>query len=279
MKHEVPDQTFTKMCNLRYSYKVFTIVLTIFSEIRLAATVPAIFVFGDSLIDAGNNNYIKTLSKANYKPNGIDFGRATGRFTNGRTFIDVLGQKIGVNGFIPPFMAPTTKGTVILKGVNYASGSAGILKHTGMLFRLYALDARKFVVANVPPIGCIPYMRDTNPRFTNADSGCCHRAGRHGGLIPCSPLSHVCPDRSKYVFWDPYHPTDAANVIIANRLLDGSAPDVTRDTSRIGYVTVKVPDEGDDEGYCEDIQSVRRSGGPRIFSGLEAIVLDVFTYD
>jgi len=27
---------------------------------------PATFIFGDSLVDAGNNNYIASLSKANY---------------------------------------------------------------------------------------------------------------------------------------------------------------------------------------------------------------------
>lgn len=55
--------------------------------------MPAFFIFGDSLVDAGNNNYIASLSKANYPPNGIDFfgQQPTGRFTNGRTIIDILG--------------------------------------------------------------------------------------------------------------------------------------------------------------------------------------------
>ncbi|URE23208.1 GDSL-like Lipase/Acylhydrolase [Musa troglodytarum] len=55
---------------------------------------PANFVFGDSLVDAGNNNYITTFSKANYVPNGIDFPghEPTGRYTNGRTIVDVLGK-------------------------------------------------------------------------------------------------------------------------------------------------------------------------------------------
>lgn len=57
--------------------------------------------------------------------------------------------------------------------------------------------------------------------FEVADSACCFVSGRYGGLVPCGPTSKVCPDRSKYVFWDPYHPSDAANVIIAKRLLDG----------------------------------------------------------
>lgn len=55
----------------------------------------ASFIFGDSLVDAGNNNYLSTLSKANIPPNGIDFkasgGNPTGRFTNGRTISDIVG--------------------------------------------------------------------------------------------------------------------------------------------------------------------------------------------
>ena len=52
------------------------------------------FVFGDSLVDAGNNNYIMSLSKANYAPNGVDFGMPTGRYTNGRTIVDIIGKRI-----------------------------------------------------------------------------------------------------------------------------------------------------------------------------------------
>ncbi|PKA57646.1 GDSL esterase/lipase [Apostasia shenzhenica] len=56
---------------------------------------PAVFVFGDSHVDSGNNNFLlTTLSKANRPPNGIDFvasgGQPTGRFTNGRTIADII---------------------------------------------------------------------------------------------------------------------------------------------------------------------------------------------
>lgn len=54
--------------------------------------VPCFFIFGDSLVDNGNNNRILTLSRANYRPYGIDFPQGTtGRFTNGRTYVDALG--------------------------------------------------------------------------------------------------------------------------------------------------------------------------------------------
>ena len=65
---------------------------SILVEICFAQNVPAFFVFGDFLFDPGNNNYILSLAKANYIPNGIDFGMATGRFTNGRTTVDIVGK-------------------------------------------------------------------------------------------------------------------------------------------------------------------------------------------
>ncbi|XP_054805528.1 GDSL esterase/lipase At4g16230-like [Prosopis cineraria] len=326
--------------------------------------VPAVFVFGDSLLDSGNNNYLVSFAKADYNPNGIDFGGPSGRFTNGRTIADILANELGLS-FIPPYMAPTTQASAILKGVNYASGGGGILLHTGQMWvgrinmdsqidnfennrqdmismmgdsaaqdllkkaifivslgsndflsnyiaptvtspaerdlispqvfvasmastfrqqltRLFNLGARKFMVANVGPIGCIPSQRDINPGagdgcvsfpnqlaqsfnsqlkslveklnknlqgsiyvfadsyrimqdvlqnykaygFENSDSSCCHLAGRFGGLIPCFPESTVCEDRSKYVFWDAFHPSEAANMVVAKRMLDGDANDI-----------------------------------------------------
>lgn len=44
------------------------------------------------------------------------------------------GQEVGLEDFTPPYMAPTTTGNVILKGVNYASGGGGICNETGYIF-------------------------------------------------------------------------------------------------------------------------------------------------
>ncbi|OVA04741.1 Lipase [Macleaya cordata] len=324
------------------------------------------FLFGDSLVDAGNNDYIITLSKADSPPYGIDFapsgGQPTGRFTNGRTVSDIIGQALGEKSFPPPFLAPTTCGDAIFGGVNYASGASGILDETGTYFvgrmplteqinsfelnrafmvsmlgengtteflkgaifsvtsgsndflnylqpsipffgedkvspamlqdlmvsnltlqlkRLYELGGRKFLVVGVGPLGCIPFVRalklmpigkcsfeanqliqgynkklkktldnlnkNLGPGaifvyansydivigilqryrkygFENAYDPCC------GGNFPpfiCfkgrdgNTSSTLCEDRSKYVFWDAYHPTEAANIIVAEKLLDG----------------------------------------------------------
>jgi hypothetical protein len=53
--------------------------------------VPCLFIFGDSMSDSGNNNNLPTAAKVNYNPYGIDFPNGpTGRFTNGRTTIDII---------------------------------------------------------------------------------------------------------------------------------------------------------------------------------------------
>lgn len=55
--------------------------------------VPCYFIFGDSLVDNGNNNDLETSAKTNHVPYGIDFPDGpTGRFSNGRTMADFLGM-------------------------------------------------------------------------------------------------------------------------------------------------------------------------------------------
>lgn len=52
----------------------------------------AFFVFGDSLVDSGNNNYLATTARADSPPYGIDYptGRPTGRFSNGFNIPDLI---------------------------------------------------------------------------------------------------------------------------------------------------------------------------------------------
>ncbi|CAI0560723.1 unnamed protein product [Linum tenue] len=98
-----------------------------------APRVPCYFIFGDSLFDNGNNNNLSTVTKVNYSPYGVDFPAGpTGRFSNGRTTADLIGEMLGFRKFIPPF-ASNPDERQILVGVNYASGSAGILFESGKL--------------------------------------------------------------------------------------------------------------------------------------------------
>ena len=122
-----------------------TLALTLILLLAIAprpasAATDAVFVFGDSLVDVGNNNYLPLgQAKASHLPNGIDFPSTnghtpTGRFTNGLTIPDILGLKAGLKGFVPPYLAPSSHGQAIVHGVNYASGGGGILNETGRIF-------------------------------------------------------------------------------------------------------------------------------------------------
>ncbi|KAL8547228.1 hypothetical protein ACS0TY_006807 [Phlomoides rotata] len=315
------------------------------------------FIFGDSLSDVGNNNYLaKSLARASLPWYGIDFGNGlpNGRFSNGRTVADIIGDKMGLPR-PPAFLDPSLNEDIILEnGVNYASGGGGILNETGSYFvqrfglykqielfegtqdliiakigkteaqkffqearyvvalgsndfinnylmpvyadswsysdttfvqylmttlksqlkLLHELGARKVMVFGLGPMGCIPLQRVlstsaagacqdrtntlalsfnqetskvvtqlstalpnatirfgdaydvvndliTTPSkygFNNSDSPCCS-FGKIRPALTCVPASILCKDRSKYVFWDEYHPSDAANQLIADEMI------------------------------------------------------------
>ena len=100
-----------------------------------APQVPCYFIFGDSLVDNGNNNFLNGSGvRADYLPYGVDFPLGpSGRFSNGRNVIDALGELLRLPGLVPPFADPRTRGRAALHGVNFASGGSGILDHTGQL--------------------------------------------------------------------------------------------------------------------------------------------------
>ncbi|KAI7993753.1 GDSL esterase/lipase [Camellia lanceoleosa] len=115
---------------LRIWFAVSIISLALQSLVHGKPQVPCYFIFGDSLVDNGNNNALQTIEKVNYLPYGIDFPEGpTGRFCNGRNLADIIGQLLGFDRFIQPFA--TAKGWDILMGVNYGSGGAGIRDETG----------------------------------------------------------------------------------------------------------------------------------------------------
>ncbi|XP_047308480.1 GDSL esterase/lipase At5g45670-like [Impatiens glandulifera] len=330
-----------------------TAVLSLWGAVRSEPQVPCYFIFGDSLVDNGNNNNIASLARANYLPYGIDFARGpTGRFCNGRTTVDVIAELLGFDDYIPPFSSAS--GQDILRGVNYASAAAGIREETGrqlggripfsgqvnnykttvsqvvnllgdgdsaasylskciysiglgsndylnnyfmpayydsgrrytpdqyadiliqqyrqQLQDLYNYGARKFALIGVGQIGCSPNelaqnspdgttcverINSANRIFNNrlislvdqfnsntpdakftyingygifqsvltnaasfgisvTNAGCCG-VGRNNGQITCLPFQTPCQNRDNYLFWDAFHPSEAANIIIGRR--------------------------------------------------------------
>nr|CAD1824620.1 unnamed protein product [Ananas comosus var. bracteatus] len=316
------------------------------------------FVFGDSLVDDGNNNYLSSLAKSNYYPYGIDFSRAPlGGSAMEKLlsmyykiiklvflFFTLSGDLLGLP-YLPPYTSPGLNGTRLLGGVNYASAAGGILDETGrylgdrfglnqqvlnvqsnlneirallggamttsnnyllpslytssynytpeqyanlllnhytrQILALYSMGLRKFLLAGVGPLGCIPSQRASglapadrcvdqvnqmvgffnrgvrslvqqlntnhpgaifvygntygavgdilnNPAaygFTVVDRGCCG-LGRNQGQVTCLPFVVPCTNRNQHVFWDAFHPTQAVNLILAQRAYTGPQNDV-----------------------------------------------------
>ncbi|RDX62262.1 GDSL esterase/lipase 1 [Mucuna pruriens] len=98
----------------------------------------ALFIFGDSLFDNGNNNYINTTTdnQANYPPYGETFFKyPSGRFSDGRMIPDFVGEHAKLP-LLPPYLHPGHPEYIY--GVNFASGGSGALRQTaqGMVIDL-----------------------------------------------------------------------------------------------------------------------------------------------
>ncbi|MBA0742349.1 hypothetical protein Gogos_015417 [Gossypium gossypioides] len=110
--------------------------LLAFGSIASLADARAFFIFGDSLVDSGNNNYLTTTARADAPPYGIDYPTRTptGRFSNGLNIPDLIGQKIGLSESPLPCLSPEFNGKKLLIGANFASAGVGILNDTGVQF-------------------------------------------------------------------------------------------------------------------------------------------------
>uniref|UniRef100_A0A804QU84 GDSL esterase/lipase n=1 Tax=Zea mays TaxID=4577 RepID=A0A804QU84_MAIZE len=112
------------------------------------ARPPAMYVFGSSILDVGNNNYLRgpAVGRANSPYNGVDFPGSipTGRFSNGYNIADYVAKSMGFACSPPPYLSlaqapapapaqssgPDLAQTALTIGINYASGGAGILDST-----------------------------------------------------------------------------------------------------------------------------------------------------
>ncbi|CAI9087345.1 OLC1v1021396C2 [Oldenlandia corymbosa var. corymbosa] len=105
-------------------------------------SVSAIFVFGDSTSDTGNNNYVSTTFKSNFPPYGRDFFNhiPTGRFTNGRLASDFIAKYVGIKEFVPPYLDPSIRNEDLITGVSFASAGSGFDPLTPTLSNVISLS-------------------------------------------------------------------------------------------------------------------------------------------
>ncbi|KAK9164638.1 hypothetical protein Syun_005540 [Stephania yunnanensis] len=62
--------------------------------------------------------------------------------------------------------------------------------------------------------------------LTELQSACCG-GGKFNAQLECNRTAAVCGNRDKYLFWDQYHPTQAASALAAETLYDGTTEFVT----------------------------------------------------
>ncbi|ONI13340.1 LOW QUALITY PROTEIN: hypothetical protein PRUPE_4G216400 [Prunus persica] len=111
-------------------------------------------MFDNSLVDVGNNNYLK----ANFPHNGVDLPnkKATGRFGNGKNAADFL-----VNYY-----------SQVYENIRLELGSNdSMVSNLKQQFeRIHSFGARKFVVVETRLVGFCPAQRASNERQCNEDA-------------------------------------------------------------------------------------------------------------
>lgn len=92
------------------------------------SAIPAVFAFGDSTLDPGNNNGLATLVRADHAPYGCGFpgGTATGRFSDGKLITDYIVESLGIKDLLPAYRASGLTVAEASTGVSFASGGSGL---------------------------------------------------------------------------------------------------------------------------------------------------------
>ncbi|GJN28765.1 hypothetical protein PR202_gb16927 [Eleusine coracana subsp. coracana] len=128
-------------------------VMCLVISVRFCAPQPAMepcdhqlfFVFGDSTLDVGNNNYLTgpDVPRANEPYYGVDFPGSvpTGRFSNGYNIADYLAKNMGFKSSPPAYLSLVRRTGLLVRsalgaGVSYASAGSGILDSTAATFPL-----------------------------------------------------------------------------------------------------------------------------------------------
>ncbi|XP_024031457.1 GDSL esterase/lipase At2g40250-like [Morus notabilis] len=114
-------------------FAIIMIIISTFYLITVASSeqppsIPAVFAFGDSTIDSGNNNRLMTIFRGNHPPYGRDFPGhiPTGRFSNGKLATDFLVSNLGIKDLLPAYLSPGLTDRDLTTGVSFASGGSGL---------------------------------------------------------------------------------------------------------------------------------------------------------
>ncbi|XP_058204152.1 GDSL esterase/lipase At5g03810-like [Rhododendron vialii] len=123
------------------SIYVGVVAIMVASVARGDPLVPMLCVFGDSVVDVGNNNHLNTLIKSNFPPYGRDFvtHTPTGRFCNGKLATDFTAEYLGFDSYPPAYLSQDARGKNLLIGANFASAGSGFYDRTAQFYRAISL--------------------------------------------------------------------------------------------------------------------------------------------
>ncbi|CAE6076073.1 unnamed protein product [Arabidopsis arenosa] len=129
------------MQEMRVSGFRVLLLVSCFFCISKGAIVPALIMFGDSIVDVGNNNNLLSIVKSNFPPYGRDFidQRPTGRFCNGKLAVDFSAEYLGFSSYPPAFLSREASNETLLTGANFASASSGYYDATSVPFGAISL--------------------------------------------------------------------------------------------------------------------------------------------
>ena len=102
---------------------------------------------------------------------------------------------------------------------------------SGLLISCHLHISKTLVsLLNSPPINLNILYSITNLSFfvmklgfSVVDKGCCG-VGRNNGQITCLPYQTPCQNRTNYLFWDAFHPTESANLMYARKMYGSTSP-------------------------------------------------------
>ncbi|XP_015947023.1 GDSL esterase/lipase 1 [Arachis duranensis] len=210
---KIEAKHINKMASLKFNYSCFLVLFVASNIIILDPTLclgngdddmclvrkqhAALFVFGDSLFDAGNNNYINTTAdfQSNYPPYGETFfNYPSGRFSDGRVLPDFIAEYAKLP-LIQPYLFPGNQ--IYSDGINFASAGAGALVETyqGLVIDLKTQLSYFQKVSKVLK----KKLGDTEAKTLLAKAVYLINIGSNDYLVPLSKNSTSASSYEKYV--------------------------------------------------------------------------------
>ncbi|KAJ0463203.1 putative triacylglycerol lipase [Helianthus annuus] len=191
----------------------------------------AIFSSGIHILSAGTsdflqNYYINPALKKLYTPSKIAHILLTSYYTFVENLYELGVRRIGVTT-LPPVGCLPGSITVFGSGKNECVHR---INKDAVMFNNKLNDTSQDLVANYPDLKLVVFdiyhpllnliTKPSDNGFFESRRGCCGSGIVETSLFCNARSIGTCSNATGYVFWDGFHPTEAANQILAQNLLE-----------------------------------------------------------